>query len=110
MSKSTPPDPDPNDGPEMERLRRLSAVPQVRLDVNFVHLVNELRTGIDALCLTIRHSEIDQSTTPDSDLRKTWGIYVMLLTQVARHLSIIAEDVDTRVRRLLDIEATYGNP
>ncbi len=104
MTEPTPPNPDPNNGPEMERLRRLSAMPQARLDMNFVHLVAELRTGVEALYLSIRHSTLDQATMPEEDLRKTWSPHIALTMQVARHLSITAEEVDTRVRRILNVE------
>ena len=104
MTEPVPPNSDPNDGPEMDRLRRLSSMPQARLDMNFVHLIEELRDGIEGLYLTIRYSKIDHATTLDEDLRKIWAAHIVLTTQIARHLAITAEEADKRVRQILAVE------
>ncbi len=88
----------------MERLRRLSVLPQARLDMNFVHLVGELQSGIEALFLTITHAKVDQEITLEKDLQKSWRTYNLLMMQVALHISTNATEIETRLRQLLAIE------
>jgi len=82
-------------------------MPQARLDKNFYHAVDHLRTAVEGMDIVMYGLDLDRTmlaeNSSDDEVRRRWAAHLVILRNIFR-------DVDRRVQHLhRDVQQLFAN-
>ena len=108
MTEPTRPERKTDPETELARLRALTLLPEVHLDGNFYHAVDQLRTAVEAMDIAMHGIDLDRAmlpdSTPDCEVRRRWAAQFVILRNIFWDVERRVLDIHTDVRKLLALE------